>query len=173
MDLNVKGILISVFQLAEKGELSKIEQKKIVEALFSYGNSIDPKLLDEKFKLIRIGSRTLLEQTENCIDSALAILKEFHQNIGEMKIDIQSMPEGAIYGDDKETLKFINSLNKDVYNFSEASKLINISRQTIKAHADSEKYSLKTFIIGKSQYISKKSLIDYYRAYFNKNGFNF
>ena len=73
MDLNTKSILISVFQLAEKGKLNKVEQKQIVSALFSFGmhrlssnintDNIDAPTqienIEESFKKIRLGTRKL------------------------------------------------------------------------------------------------------------------
>ncbi|UPS90289.1 hypothetical protein [Bizionia sp. M204] len=171
--MNTKEIFISVFQLAEKGKLSKVEQKQIMEALISYGNSINPKELDETFKRIRLGSRTLLEQTETCIDSALRVVKDFNKYIEDAELTIQSMPKGAVFGDDTKTLEFIKSLTEDAYNYSQAEKLIGISRQTIKAHADKGKHGLNTFTISKSEYINRENLINYYRAYFNKDGFSY
>jgi len=173
MNLDTKGIYISMFQLAEKGELTNLEQKYIVEALVSFGNSINPNDIEEKFKNIRIGSRTLFEQTETCIDSALSIVKGFNKAFDDAKLSIQSMPKGAIYGDDAETLEFIKSLKEGAYNYSQAGKLTGIARQTIKKHADKRKHGLKAFTIGKSEYISREVLINYYREYFNKHGYNF
>ena len=173
MNLDTKGTFISMFQLAEKGELTNLEQKHVIEALVSFGNSINPNDIDEKFKNIRVGSRTLFEQTENCIDTALSIIKGYNKTFEDAKLSLQNMPKGAIYGDDTETLEFIKSLTEDAYNFSQAKRLTGIARQTIKKHADNGKYGLRTIWIGKSEYISKKALIDYYRTYFGKNSYNF
>jgi hypothetical protein len=171
--MSAEETIITLFQLAAKGKLTEIEQQHIIQALVSFGNSTNPEEVDEVFKNIRTGSRNLLEQTENCIDSALSIVKSYNNYFEEAKISIQSLPDGAIYGDDKETLEFIKSLEEGPYNYSQAEKLIGVSRQTIKKHADTNKYGLKAFSVKKSQYISREALIGYYREYFNKHGYGF
>ncbi len=85
----------------------------------------------------------------------------------------KSLPVGATVGDDADTIKFIDSLTKDAYKFSEAQIVIGISRQTIKKHADNRLHSLKTTTIGKTDYITRENLIVYYRDYFKKDGFGF
>jgi tRNA(Ile)-lysidine synthase TilS/MesJ len=168
-----KGILISVFQIAESGELLKIEQSEITNALFSYGISIKPNEVNETFKNIRTGTRQLMEQIEKCLDSSLESVKEFHSNLEKHLGKIENLPKGATSGDDVETIKFIQSLEKDAYNFSQAEKLIGITRQTIKKHAESGLHSLITTEIGKTDYITRENLIIYYRDYFKKDGWGF
>lgn len=171
--MNKKSIFISFFQMAEEGELTNTEQSEVMNALISYGRSLKPDEVNEKFKQIRLGTRHLLEQTEKCIDSALDSVDEFHKMI-QMVIGKEAiLPEGATVGDDAETIAFINSLVKDAYNFLQAEKLIGISRQTIKKHAESGLHSLKTTKISKTNYITKENLIRYYRDYFDKYGYGF
>lgn len=83
------------------------------------------------------------------------------------------MPSEATLGDDAETIKFIDSLVKDAYNFSQAEKVIGISRQTIKIHAEKGLHMLKTTKISKTDYITRENLIIYYRDYFKKDGLGF
>jgi hypothetical protein len=168
-----KGIFVNVFLMAESGELTKTDQSEIMNALISYGRSLKPDEVNEVFKGIRLGTRHLLEQTEKCIDSALDSVIEFHKAIDGVITKEKSLPSGATIGDDAETIKFINSLKKDAYNFSEAEKLIDITRQTIKKHAESGLYSLKTTRISKTDYITRENLIIYYRDYFKKDGWGF
>lgn len=168
-----KGIFISVFQMAESGELSAVEQSEIMNALISYGRSLKPDEVQAKFKKIRLGSRNLLEQTEKCIDSALESVHEFHKAIEDVIGLEKSLPIGATINDDAETIAFINSLEKDAYNFSQAEKVINISRQTIKKHAEKGLHSLRTTTISKTDYITRENLIKYYRDYFKKDGWGF
>ena len=156
-----KGIFVSVFQLAESGELSNTDQSEIMNALISYGRSMKPDEVNEKFKQIRLGTRHLFEQSEKCIDSALDSVQEFHKKVKEVLKEEVNLPTGATVGDDAETIKFINSLKKDAYNFSQAEKLIGITRQTIKKHAESGLHSLKTTRIGKTDYITRENLIIY------------
>ena len=171
--MNKKAIFISIFQMAEKGELTATEQSEIMNALISYGRSLKPDEVNGKFKQIRLGTRHLLEQTEKSLDSALDSIQEFHKMLQSVVVKEKSLPEGATVGDDAETIKFINSLKKDAYNFSQAEKLIGISRQTIKKHAESGSYSLKITRIIKTDYITRENLIRYYRDYFKKDGFGF
>ncbi len=168
-----KGIFVSVFQMAESGELTKTDQSEIMNALISYGRSLKPNEVNEAFKNIRLGTRLLLEQSERCIDSALDSVQEFHKMVNAVLKEEINLPVGATVGDDAETIKFINSLKKDAYNFSEAQNVIGISRQTIKKHSESGLFSLKTTRIGKTDYITKENLIVYYRDYFKKDGFGF
>lgn len=168
-----KGIFVSVFQMAENGELTKTDQSEIMNALISYGRSLKPDEVNETFKNIRYGTRNLLEQSENCIDSALDSVQEFHKMIKSvLKID-ENLPKGATVGDDAETINFISSIDKEIYNFSQAEKTIGITRQTIKKHAESGLHSLITTRIGKTDYITRENLIIYYRDYFKKDGFGF
>lgn len=171
--MNKTAIFVSLFQMAEKGELSKTEQSEIMKALISYGRFVKPDEVNEKFKNIRLGLRHLFEQSEKCIDSSLDSVTEFHKMINEVLKREEKLPAGASIGDDAVTIKFINSLNKDAYNFSQAEKVIGISRQTIKKHAESELHSLKTTKISKTDYITRENLIRYYRDYFKKDGFGF
>lgn len=173
MDLNTKAILISMFQLAEKGELTKLQQKDVVSSLVNFGMSrLSQKLdgsesklnIDEEFKRIRVGSRVLLEQTEQCIDTALEILKTQQSNFTQFKRDLKNLPEFAEIGDNLKTLNLIKLLDKDLYNFSEAEKLIGITRQTLKKHAEIGKSGLRIFESGKSKYLRREDLITYYRA---------
>lgn len=171
--LEKKAIFISIFQMAEDGKLTSTEQSEIMNALISYGRSLKPDEVNEAFKNIRLGTRNLLEQSEKCIDSALDSVQEFHKMLEGVETKVKSLPNGATVGDDAETIKFISSLKKDAYNFSEAQKLIGISRQTIKKHAESGSHSLKTTRIVKTDYITRENLIVYYRDYFKKDGFGF
>lgn len=171
--MNKKSILIQLFQLAENGELKKLEQKDITEALFSYGISLKPQEVNSTFEKIRTGTRTLLNDIESCIDSSLSSLEEFHRNMEKSLGANSKLPKGATIGDDNETVSFIQSLTKDIYNYSDAANATNISRQTIKKHADGDLYNLKVTQIKKSEYITRENLIEYYRAYFKKDGFNF
>lgn len=168
-----KGIFVSVFHMAESGVLTKTDQSEIMNALISYGWSLDPKKTNEVFKQIRIGTRQLLEQTEKCIDSALNSVNEYHKTIENIIGKEKNLPTGATLGDDAETIAFINSLEKDAYNFSQAEKVINISRQTIKKHAEKGLHSLITTKISKTEYITRENLIVYYRDYFKKDGWGY
>jgi citrate synthase len=171
--MNKKAIFISLFQMAEQGELTSTEQSEVMNALISYGRSLKPEEVNQVFKNIRLGTRHLLEQTEKSLDSALDSVHEFHKMLEGVIAKEKSLPDGATVGDDAETIKFIDSLTKDAYNFSEAQKVIGISRQTIKKHAESGSHSLKTTTIGKTDYITRENLIVYYREYFKKDGFGF
>jgi len=171
--MNKKGTLISIFQLAESGELQKTEQAEITSALVSFGISLKPQDVDEVFKNIRIGSRHIFDQTEKCIDSALSSIKEINSKVESIIGKEANLPIGATVADDEPTINFIQSLTKDAFNFSEAERLINIARQTIKTHAEKELYSLKTTRIGKTDYITRENFIIYYRDYFKKDGFGF
>ena len=159
--------------MAESGELNKTDQSEIMNALISYGRSLKPDEVNEKFKNIRLGTRHLLEQSEKCVDSALDSVQEFHKMVKAVLKEEINLPLGATVGDDAKTIKFINLLKKDAYNFSEAEKLIDITRQTIKKHAESGLYSLKITRISKTDYITRENLIRYYRDYFKKDGFGF
>ena len=177
MDLDKKGILVSLFQLAERGELDDVEQKDIVNALFSFGfsrisNDFD-RNIEEDFKRIRLGSRKILEQTEKCIDTALELVQTQQKLIKKMGSDVLTSEKFAQFGDDENTLTFIKSLDQNYYNFSEAERLVKISRQTLKKHAVKNTHGLKTEIIGKTEYISKESLITYYRNNFNISTYPF
>jgi hypothetical protein len=171
--MNKKEILVSVFYLAEKGELSKTEQHEIISALESYGRSLNPNEVNQRFKNIRLGTRYILEQTEKCIDSALEGVNAFHKAIKDVMGADATLPKGALLGDDEETIKFIGSLELDVYNFYQAEKLIGISRQTLKKHADSGQFNLKVTRISKTDYITRENLIRYYREYNKKDGWGY
>jgi hypothetical protein len=168
-----KGIFVYVFQMAESGELNKTDQSEIMNALISYGRSLNPDEVNDAFKNIRLGTRHLLEQTEKCIDSALDSVIEFHKAIEGIITKEKSLPSDATLGDDAVTIKFIDSLVKDAYNFSQAEKVIGISRQTIKIHAEKGLHMLKTTKISKTDYITRENLIIYYRDYFKKDGLGF
>jgi hypothetical protein len=168
-----KGVFISIFQMAESGELTKTDQSEIMNALISYGRTLSPDKVNEAFKKIRLGTRHLLVQSENCIDSALDSVHEFNNAIKDVIGKEKKLPIGATIGDDAETIAFISSLVKDAYNFSQAEKVIGISRQTIKVHAEKGLYSLKTTKISKTDYITRENLIKYYRDYYEKDGWGF
>ena len=171
--MDKKATFISVFQMAESGKLTSTEQSEVMNALISYGRSMNPEEVNEAFRKIRIGTRHLLEQTEKCIDSALDNVQEFHNMLEAVLKKKEKLPDGATIGDDAETIKFINSLDKDAYNFSEAQKLIGITRQTIKKHAEDGLFSLKVTRLGKSDYVIREDFIRYYRNYHNKDGWGF
>jgi hypothetical protein len=171
--MNKKSIFISVFEMAEKGELTSTEQSQVMNALITYGCGLKPEEVSQVFKNIRLGTRHLLEQTEKSLDFALDSVNEFHKKFEGIVTKEKSLPNGATLGDDAITIKFINSLTKDVYNISEAEKLIGISRQTITRHAKNGKYSLKTTKISKTDYITREILILYYRDYKKKDGYGF
>ncbi|MFY8213630.1 MAG: hypothetical protein ACOVKJ_04160, partial [Flavobacterium sp.] len=152
--MNKKEIFISVFQMAESGELTNLEQKDIMNALFSYGCSLKPDEVNEEFKKIRVGLRHLLEQSEKCTDSALNSVEEFHKAVRDVIGKEKSLPSGATIGDDAETIAFISSLVKDAYNFSQAEKVIGIARQTIKTHSEKGLHTFKTKSIKSNDYIT-------------------
>ncbi len=159
--------------MAESGELSKTEQHEIINALESYGRTLKPNEVNEKFKNFRLSIRYILEQTEKCIDSALDGVNAFHKAIKDVVGIDASLPKGALLGDDEETIKFIGSLELAIYNFSQAEKLIGISRQTLKKHAESGQFNLKATRISKSYYITRETMIEYYRTYFKKDGWGY
>ena len=68
--MNKKSIFISVFEMAEKGELTSTEQSQVMNALISYGCGLKPEEVSQVFKNIRLGTRHLLEQTEKSLDFA-------------------------------------------------------------------------------------------------------
>jgi len=177
MDVNTKATFISMFQLAEKGELDKLEQKDVITALMSYGTFLlknkSFEEIQEEFRKIRIGSRNLLEQTETCIDTALETLKSIKDFMDKMQIDLKNLPEYAEINDDAKTLGFIKSLTKDLYNFSEAETLTGVTRQTLKSHSEKHLHGLRITELGKRKYLSKERLIYYYRVRFNDNGLPF
>jgi hypothetical protein len=168
-----KGIFIGIFQMAESGELTNTDQSEIMNALISYGRTLSPDKVNEAFKKIRLGTKHLLVQSENCIDSALDSVHEFNNAIKDVIGKEKKLPIGATIGDDAETVAFISSLVKDAYNFSQAQKVTGISRQTIKKHAENGLHSLKTSRILKTDYIKRENLIIYYRDYFKKDGWGF
>jgi hypothetical protein len=169
--MNDLNLLVSLFQFAEKG--GELDRNIIVNALSSYGRSIQPSTLDESFKNIRIGTRNALNLIDSCLDESLQKVKVFNKKVLEVESEFGQLPDGASVNDEIDTIRFIDSLKKDVYNFSDASKLIGLTRQTIKEHADKNIYNLSTLRIGKTDYISREIMIKYYRAYFEKDGFGF
>nr|WP_315172339.1 hypothetical protein [uncultured Flavobacterium sp.] len=171
--LDKKEIFISVFRMAESGELTKTDQSEIMKALISYGRSLKPDEVNEAFKKIRLGTKHLFEQSEKCIDESLDSVQEFHKMVKSVLKKDENLPKGATVGDEAQTIKFINSLEKGIYNFSQAENLIGITRQTIKKHAVNGSFSLKTERIGKTDYITRENLIIYYRDYFKKDGYGF
>jgi hypothetical protein len=169
--MNDINLLVSLFQFAEKG--GELDREKVINALSSYGRSLDPSTLDEVFKRIRVGTRNAFNQIDECLDEALNKVKVTNKIKSEIETEFGQLPKGASLNDDIETIRFIESLKNEFYNFSEASKLIGLSRQTIKDHADKNLYGLRTFRIKKSEYIEKRILVEYYRKYFNKDGWGF
>lgn len=172
-DNNTTSLLIQLFQLAEKDGLNPIEQQQIIEAVSSYGRSLKPNDFQKKFKNIRTGTRALLEQIENCLDSSVKSVSEWHNIIAEIKTNDGKLPAGADISDDAETIEFINSLKKEYYNFSDAEKLIGPSRQSISIWAKEGRYSIKTIQKGERTMFTKIGIIEFYKAYNNKDGFNF
>lgn len=178
MDLNTKSIFIAMFQLAQKGKLTNLEQKDIITALNSYGMSLlkADKTFEEiskHYKEIRVGSRILLEQTESCIDSALETIKLTIEFMDKQLIDVKNLPEYAKITDDANTIAFIKSLKDDLYNFTQAQGLLKTSRQTLKKYAIKKQRGLKIIIQGKSEYLLKEDMIVYYRNRFNKSDLPF
>ena len=74
--MNKKSIFISVFEMAEKGELTSTEQSQVMNALITYGCGLKPEEVSQVFKNIRLGTRHLLEQTEKSLDFALDSVNE-------------------------------------------------------------------------------------------------
>lgn len=169
--MNDINLLVELFQFAEKG--GELDREKVIHALASYGRSLDQSTLDETFKNIRIGTKNAFSQIDECLDESLQKVKIFNKKVLEVESEFGQLPDGASVNDEIDTIRFIDSLKKDVYNFSDASKLIGLTRQTIKEHADKNIYNLSTLRIGKTDYIPREILITYYRTYYNKDGFGF
>ena len=169
--MNDINLLVELFQFAEKG--GELDREKVIHALASYGRSLDQSTLDETFKKIRIGTKNAFNQIDECLDESIQKVKVFNKKVMEVESEFGQLPDGASFNDEKETIKYINSLKSEHYNFSDASKLIGLTRQTIKEHADKNLYNLSTLRIGKTDYISRETMINYYRAYFEKDGFGF
>ena len=169
--MNDINILVQLFQFAENG--GEMDREKVISALSSYGLSHDPLTVETVFKKIRVGSKNAITFIDNCLDESLERVKIVNKAKDDIIKEFGTLPEGASLGDDKETIRFIKSLTDDFYNFSDASRLIGLTRQTIKEHADKNLFNLKTIRKGKSDYITRDDIIIYYRNYYNKDGFGF
>lgn len=169
--MNDINLLVQLFQFLQKG--GELDKENLIKALSSYGRSLDQSRLDEVFKNIRVGTKNAFNQIDECLDESIEKVKAFNKKLEEIEKEFGQLPDGATINDENDTIRFISSLIQDFYNFSEASKLIGLTRQTIKEHADKNLYNLKTIRIQKTDYITRQSMIIYYRTYFDKDGFGF
>jgi hypothetical protein len=76
---------------------------------------------------------------------------------------VANMPLDCTLEDSDELIEFAKKLNKSSFNYSEAAKLLGISRQTLKRYIIEKKYDLEEVRKKRSSYLTRKSIVNFYR----------
>ncbi len=76
---------------------------------------------------------------------------------------VANMPLDCTLEDSDELIEFAKKLNKSNFNYSEAARLLGISRQTLKRYINENKYDLEEVRKKRSSYLTRKSVVNFYR----------
>lgn len=169
------NIISTLFYYAENGKLDEIELGKYTTRLIAYSLTPDDGKYKQRIKKYKQAVTNFLKRLEVELDKTEQVADSIVATIRKENKRLESLPEFSDTFDSNTTIKFIKSLNKDVYNYSQAAKeLKQITRQTLNKNIKEGKFAnVKPIIIGKTEYIRKQDLIKIYRVLFPSDNFNF
>ena len=149
------------------GDLSDFDEDKLY--LLLYDMALTNKLGENDFKskikklnqsipnfLIRI--KEISEEAE----SNASKIFEYNKRLLERSL---TKPKFGSEWDSDDVLNFIKKLEKDIYSFSDAERLLKpfVTRQTLAIYAKEGTHDIVTVKAKKSEYITKESIIKFYR----------
>jgi PAS domain-containing protein len=101
-----------------------------------------------------------LEEIEQFVDAGLQVEKQMLKRL-------ENLPEGCFSSDRDSLIVFAKKLKKPLFNYSEAEKLVGVTRQTLKNHCEQKKWGLQELRSGRTNYLTREGLIAYYRNKLN------
>lgn len=146
-------------------DLSGFDEDRVYSLIFDM--ALTNKVEEEDFKL-------KIKKFNQSIPNFLEKLREifsraeknasiiYRENVRFLEHAANLPAYGGVWDSD-EVLDFIRSLKEDIYSFSEAERLLGVSRQTLTKYAKEGTHGLKTVRMKKSDYLTKESLVNFYR----------
>ncbi len=150
-------------------DLLDFDRKKLAMRFWgmAYDISMPVKDFTKTLKKFKQAIPNFLKVLDEVLDEAEKMgLRNYEINEQEFE-KIKNLPPLANTQDAPQVIAFIRQLDKDLYNYSEAAKLLGVTRQTLKTYTEDENHTLKRRYSGKSWYITKESIVWFYRNRFD------
>jgi|GEM_PF-5665092 len=146
-------------------DLSNFNEKKIFTLVFDMAmtNGVTENDLKIKIKKFKQSIPIFLEKLSSIYNQVEKDASKIYQIQRGFIEKANSLPEYGLFIDSDEVLEFISKLDQDTYSFSQAEKLLGVTRQTLKKYADEGIHGIKTIRVKKSDYITKESMANFYR----------
>ena len=168
------SIMERLFQYAENGSLDNLEPNKYIFHFVKYSTTPNDKEYKLRLKKFRQSITNFLKKLEITLDEAERVSDGIAKTLREQDKKFASLPEFGSIDDNDITIKFILSLERDLYNYSQAETALgNITRQTLSKKIREGYLGIKLVIKGKTEYISKQDLIRIYRELNPCDNWNF
>lgn len=150
-------------------DLSEHKMEKLILLLYNMADagSVDEKEVKLKIKKFRKGIPNFLKMVDDALDEAEKMNTRMYKLINVSKERINNLPKLAAFEDSDKVVEFIRSLDKDHYSFSEAAKLLGVSRQSLRKYADENLHGIKIVRVTRSDYITKESMASFFRKKFD------
>ncbi len=151
-----------------------VNRNKLVSYLitYAYGSNIDKKEFLSRIQKVRQGMENFITSLNDALDGVIKYGDALYKMKKEVEEDIANLPEYAMDLDHPAVKDFIRQLDKQSYNFSEAAKLLVITRQTLRRWVDDGNFGgIPTVPEGKREHLSKEAIANLFRAmYEDKHG---
>jgi hypothetical protein len=155
------------------GSLNRLNIVNFTSALYEYGlKMFNPSDYELGLKRIEENVQRFSEDFSKAIEQAKIMLNAHYQIAAKIENTRKSLPNNAKLDDPKPVIDFINKLHLEYYNFSQAEKVLGISRQTLTKYAKKKYLDYNTIRRGEREVISKKDIIIFFRNLYNINNQN-
>lgn len=166
MEEQPNSLMMEIFNRIMKGEvLSDYDRKQYKGFLLSMAFSI--KMPPKEFKKLVEKFRRSIPNFLQKLDEDLNEMEKVNEKVFKYEEErsewIESLPKYADSLDAPELVEFIRSLDKEYYSFSEAERLLDVSRQTLKKYADNGLHGLRCHVVGRVQKLHKADIINFHR----------
>ncbi len=164
--------LVSIATRIVTGEdLSNIDKDKLFKLIFNM--AFTNGTTESEFKIRIKKFKQSIPNFLSTVDSVLTDVQKHGIEMYKMQTNlidrVKTLPPLADTFDPEVVLKFIRSLDKKHYSFSEAEKLLGVTRQTLRSYVDQGKYGLKVIQEKKSEYLTRESIVNFYRDRYFKD----
>lgn len=141
------------------------DEKKLTMLFYdmAYTNSMSLKDFTTRIKKFRQAIPNFLMTLEKVLDMAEKMGSDFYKFKENETEALKDLPPLADFLDQPEVITFIRQLDKDLYNYTEAAQLLGLTRQTVSSYTNDKNHILKKIHKGKSWYVTKESMVLYYR----------
>jgi uncharacterized protein (DUF2344 family) len=151
-------------------DLLNYDKNKLMLLFYNmaYTNSMPLKDFTVRIKKFKQAIPNFLSELEIILDRTEKFGKDYYKFRETQMEAIKQLPPLAYELDHPDVIAFIRKLDKDLYNYTQAGELLEITRQTLTTYTNNENHILKKKQVGKSWYITKESIVLFYRDRFER-----